>query len=63
MGRQDERNEPTVMTTWPPWRSIMRPTVGAISPAASRPTDRPLIAKASDQPCSAAIGGTVNTGG
>jgi hypothetical protein len=51
------------MTTWPPCRSIIRPVSGAISPADNRPTDSPPIVKASDQPRSAAISGTVSTGG
>lgn len=54
---------PTGMTTWPPWMSISRPTVGANSPAVNRPSENPPMAKAIDQPFSAAINGTVRTGG
>ena len=40
----------------------MRPTKGETSPAVSSPTEKPPMAKAIDQPRSAAISGTISTG-
>ena len=57
------RSEPTGMTRWPPYRSISSPTRGETSPAVSSASEKPPMAKVIDQPRSAAISGTVSTGG
>lgn len=61
--RNAPANEPQAMTMLPPKRSINRPMVGAINPPVSSPPANPPMAKVIDQPRSAAISGTVNTGG
>ena len=55
-------SEPNGITTCPPWRSMARPMKGETRPPTNRPTEKPPIVKAADQPRSAAISGTVSTG-
>ena len=55
-------SEPTGITTMAAVTVDQRPTSGETRPATSRPSEKPPIANVSDQPCSAAISGTVSTG-
>ncbi len=57
------KHEPIGITRCPPWRSISSPMRGDTSPAVSNASENPAMAKVMDQPCSAAINGTVRTGG
>jgi len=55
-------SELAASTGRPPLRSMMKPTLGAMSPATSRPMDTPPTTQPSDQPVSETIGSASTAG-
>ena len=52
----------TASTGRPPRSAMARPTHGEMTPAVSRPSDRPPTTQANDQPVSATIGAASTAG-